>query len=350
AAGTLVLGRVTRALGHLEHATRETARKGVRRAAALDQRLTTAQLRALVAVASAHNFSLAARSIGISQPSLHRAARDLERLLELALFDRTSRGIVLTPAAELLAQHAKLAFAELAQGYAEVAQLRGIDCGRIVVGSMPLPRTHVLPAAINGFTRDHPDVLVSVVDGPYADLLHGLRHGDIDLLVGALRDPLPAADVTQERLFDDPLAVVARSGHPLAGRAEVGLDELLGYPWVVPRPGTPTRDQFERLLAAHGERRPPGLVEASSLVLIRGLLLGSDRLTLISSHQVRHECSQGLLAALPFADVGPSRPIGLTQRAEWKPTPTQQRFLACVRAAAALPEPPRAGRGYSNIE
>lgn len=186
--------------------------------------------------------------------SLHRAARDLERLLDINLFEKTSQGVGLTRAGALLAQHTKLAFAELAQGMAEVAASRGVDTGRIVVGSMPLARSAILPTAINALSGEQPDLEICVVDGPYADLLHDLRHGDVDFLIGALRERVPD-DVVPEPLFEDPLVVAARAGHPLAGRPRVSLAELAAYPWVTPRHGTPRAITSRRCAGRRGPAR-----------------------------------------------------------------------------------------------
>lgn len=94
--GKLYLHRVERALSLIENGARmalRTRRKGSAKGFAnFDLFVTTAQLRSLLAVAEAGNFSLAARSIKISQPSLHRTARDLERLAGITLFKRVSLG------------------------------------------------------------------------------------------------------------------------------------------------------------------------------------------------------------------------------------------------------------------
>ena len=298
-----------------------------------DQLLTAAQLRALVAVSRAKNFSLAAKQAGVSQPSLHRAARDMERLSGVALFEKVSHGIQLTRSGEVLTQFVKLARAELDQGFVEISELKGFDAGVIVIGSLPLARAFVLPRAINQLAAQYPDVQVNVVDGPYDDLLHGLRHGEIDMLIGALRDPVPIDDVEQEKLFDDRLAIVARAGHPVAMQKRPSLAQLGQYGWVVPRPGAPTRDHFEELMA-DVEKIPP-LVETSSLILARGLLLESDRLAIISAHQVRHEIDQGLLVRIPVDLSASDRPIGLTLRRDWVPTNSQQGFLDALRDASA---------------
>ena len=337
--GRLFSKRIERVLGYTRNGAREAvrigARKGARSQSDSAQLLTASQLRALIAVANAGNFSLAARSVGITQPTLHRTARDLERVLGVKLFEKTGQGIVLTRAARVLAQHVKLAFAELQQSFAEIEEWRGVDKGQITIGTLPLARTYLLPQAIAALQREHPEVRISVVDGPYDDLLHGLRHGDYDFLVGALRDPVPIDDVVQEPLFNDPLVIAARAGHPLAWQKAVTIDQLASYPWIVPRKGTPTREKFEQLTAGYATASV-GLVESSSFILIRGLLTESDRITIISAHQIYHEAASGLLAQIRFDMSGTERPIGLTTRRDWHPTATQTKFIDFLREAGKI--------------
>jgi LysR family transcriptional regulator, regulator for genes of the gallate degradation pathway len=333
--GGLYLARVERALSNIEAGTREAVRighkKGGRGFANLDQLVTGVQLRAAAALSEAQNFSLAARNTGITQPSLHRAARDLERLSGMTLFSASNRGIELSPAAKTIARHAMLAFAELDQGVAEVEEWKGLGAGQIKIGTMPLARTYVLPTAILALMNSHPEARISVVDGPYDDLLHGLRQGSIDILIGALRDPLPVEDIVQQPLFDDLLIVVARQSHPLAGKPAVSLTDLAACPWVLPRRSTPTRDHFEAMF--RGAEEPENIIEASSLMLIRGLILGSDALTMISAHQIGHEQQSGQMVPVAVDTSGTSRPIGLTLRRDWHPTAAQSKFLDDLRQA-----------------
>jgi DNA-binding transcriptional LysR family regulator len=335
-AGRLYAQRAGRALDLIRHGSQEAlkigAEPGARRHTAVEQTLTATQLNALIAVAKARNFSLAARVVGTSQPALLRSARDLESLLEIRLFEKTSQGIELTRAARTLVQHVKLAYAEMVQGNAELSALKGVDQGLIVVGSMPLARHAILPSAINALAKELPKVRVSVVAAPYAELLHGLRHGEMDLLIGALRDPIPVEDVEQEPLFNDPLAIVARSGHPLTAKKQITVDDLAAYPWVVPQKEIPTRDHFEALM--QGRSTAGGLIESSSIVLIISLLLESNRLTLISRQQIRREQAQGLVTTLPYDMSSTRRTIGLTTRRQWRPTKTQVRFLELLRKSA----------------
>ena len=340
--GRLFQDRVARALDLLDEGARETIRVSPAKArggfANFAPLLTVAQLRALSAMSRTGNFSLAAREVGLSQPSIHRAARDLERLTGLTLFEATRQGFELSRAAEALARHAHLAHVELDQGFAEIAEFQGRDSAQIVVGSLPFARTALLPDALNQLARLRPHTRVKVISAPYDGLLHRLRHGIIDFLVGALRDPLPIADIEQESLFDDPLAIVARAGHPLVGRAIVSRDDLLACPWVVPGPETPTRQVFDQMFGAEDlARMPGGVIETSSLVLVRGVLAGSDRLTILSARQAQYELDQGLLAVLPVSLGTGTRNIGLTTRVGWKPTHTQRLLLKALGSVRFAP-------------
>lgn len=336
--GEVFLFRVRRFFDHLAagatQVARASTRRGGRPGAAFHTRVSASQLRALIAIWETGSFSLAARHVGISQPSIHRAARDLERLAGVDFFEPSRRGIALSQAAEAFARAVKLALAELQQGHDEITLIKGRDSTIIRVGSMPLSRTSVLPQAIDAFLHAQDGVQLRATDAPYDELLRGLRYGDLDLLIGALRDPVPSDDIVQEHLFDDPLAIVASARHPLAGPAPVTLDDALAYPWIAPPRSTPTGSYLYRTLAIGARDATPVRIVSSSLVLVRGLLMRGDYVTIMSMHQMAVEREQGLMVPLNIALPDSARPIGITTRKDWRPTPTQARFLDLVRAAA----------------
>ncbi len=334
--GLIYLVRVERMLDQLSTGAKEAlqlrksrTKKGFQN---FDRLVTAAQLRALVALAEAKNFSIAAKNIGISQPSVHRAARDLERLAGFDLFRTTSQGIELTKAAERLALSARLAAVELEQGMFELEAFKGQDSTRITIGSMPLVRTRILPRAIHTILQLEPKIQLRTIEGPYPELLRGLRYGESDFLIGALREPPPAEDVVQEPLFNDSLAIVVRAGHPLCAQSRITLRETLNYPWIAPPKITPSGSYLSDVLRIPELELTPVRVASSSLVLVRGLLLEGDYITIISRHQVQHELQSGDLRTLPIHLPDNSRPIGITFRAGWHPTPTQSRFLDELRA------------------
>lgn len=295
--------------------------------------VTTVQLRSIIAVEKAGNFSLAARLEGVTQPSLHRAARDLERLSGIEFYVKNKSGIALTQSAKHFAQSAQLALVELKQGHDEIQEWLGRDSAKLIVGAMPLARATILPHAINAISASNPAVSVNIVDGPYSDLLMWLRRGELDFLVGAMRPELPVEDVEQKKLFVDTLVAVARPEHPLCSKTKLDFEDLAVCQWAVPREGTPARDCFTAMFERAGMGEPVGLVETSSLMLIRNLLNNSDRITLISKYQIAPEIELGLLKVLDINIEDTYREIGVTTRRDWLPTPTQKAFLRHVEEA-----------------
>lgn len=304
---------------------------------------TTAQLQALVAVHDTENFTLAARHLGLAQPTVHRAISQLEKEAGRLLFERTSYGIVATRPARALVQATMLAFRELDQAEADLAEIDGGEAGQIVIGTLPLSRSVLLPHALAEFRKIRPHHPVQVVDGRYDELLSGLRRGEIDVIVGALRQPAPIGDIVQERLFDDRLKVIAGNHHPLVGRSDVTMEELRACHWVVPREGTPSREQFDTFFGGESSAvgaegpgavgLPASIIEAGSILFMRELLDKSDHLGCISSAQAQAEVSKRLVSEINVNARWSGRPIGLTMRASWAPTTAQKLLLDLLRAS-----------------
>lgn len=322
-AGGLLAQRVRRAFSYLDPALSDLSPR-------LKMTATSSQLQALIAVREAENFTLAARRLGIAQPTVHRAVSQLEQEAARPLFERTSFGMVATRPAQALAQAARLAFAELEQAEADLAEITAREAGRIVVGAMPLSCSYILPKAIARFRELRSSLPILLLDGPYDDLLAGLRRGEIDFLIGALRDPAPIGDVEQRELFSDTLVVVCGRSHPLAACDKVSLSAMASYPWVVGKKGTPIRRHFDALFKDGGLPAPTGILESGSVILIRELLDASDHLGCISHRQAEAEIRRGLMHALPIDLSHTARPIGLTTRKDWLPTMAQAQFMATL--------------------
>jgi DNA-binding transcriptional LysR family regulator len=136
-----------------------------------------------------------------------------------------------------------------------VAAWQGKAAGRVVIGAMPLSRARWLPETLLRFTGAHPGVDVAVVEGSHAELVGPLRDGEIDFMLGALRDTAMLDDLVQEAAFEDRPALVMRAGHPLAD-AGVPLDPaaLRHYPWILPGGDTPLRHYWEAMMQRHRPR------------------------------------------------------------------------------------------------
>lgn len=304
-------------------------------------RATDAMLLALAAVAEHRSETAAARALGLTQAAVHQSLRQLEHAARMPLLQRSRRGSRLTDAGERMLLRAKLALAELRTGHDELAALCGRSAGRVAVGALPMACDVLVPQALSMLMQAQPGVQVTVVDGTYQALVHQLRHGDVDLVVGPLRGVRAPPDVTEETLFIDRLLPVVRPGHPLAagrGRART-LADLMALPWIGPLPGTPARAAFERVFAAAGLPLPPLALQSHSTPVLRSLLQAGDAVALVSPWQMHGELQAGRLQALAVPLQGTERAIGLMQRSDGLAAPTLQRLLQALRDVAVAGTP-----------
>ena len=293
-----------------------TDKARVRNAAVFNMLAHERGLRVFVALTEQHHMPSVADGIGISQPAVSMAIRQLEDSVGIRLFERTARGMIPNEPGMALALRLKRALAETRHAIADIAALRGVTQGTVTVGALPLGRTRLLPESIAGVVSQHPGLRVATIEGSFETLAASLRAGDLDFVLGALRPADYASDLSGTPLADDALAIVARREHPWAQRKRIAPTDLARARWVLPRVHTPNRTLFERALTARGLPPPDVVVETSDLAVLRGVLVNSDLLTAISPRQLPYELRAGLLQVLPFPLPDTRRVIGITQRTD----------------------------------
>ncbi|HTS21036.1 MAG TPA: LysR family transcriptional regulator [Casimicrobiaceae bacterium] len=323
--GRALLVRALRVRAEMQRARTDLgaqADKGsVRNAPIFGMLVPERRIRTFVGLAEQHHMPSVARSLGITQPAVSITVRQLEDSVGVALFERTARGMIPTPAGAALALRLKRALSEIRDAVADIAALRGITQGTVMVGALPLGRTRLLPECIASVVGSYPGLRIGTLEGAFEALAASLRAGDLDFILGALRPADFATDLHGEPLVDDQLAIVSRREHPWAQRRRIRPDDLARARWVLPRPHTPSRSLFESALAKRGVAAPDVVVETSDLAVLRGVLLSSDLLTAISPHQLAYELETGLLTLLPVPLPDTRRVIGITRRRDGLPSP-----------------------------
>jgi LysR family transcriptional regulator, regulator for genes of the gallate degradation pathway len=332
--GSVLLTRVQRLFAHVRSALCDpvigASLSGRETAKSVENKITDTHIRALTAIAECGSFEAAARKLAISQPTLHRSARDLERVVRRSLYQRMARGLAPTSQARELARRLKVALTEVEYGVEEIRAAQGIFTSRITVGNIPHSGTHLLSNAISQFLALYPGASVHVLDGPYETLLDALRAGDLDLLFGVLRRPAWATDVKEEFLFSNPYAVFAGRQHPLARVPRMTLRDLARYDWILPARGAPRREAFEGMFAGSA-RSPTVSIEATSLEIYKSVLATTNMIALLST--IDAQLGEAL-TILPFASPALARNDGVASRADWQPTRSHQQFLELLRKQA----------------
>jgi len=333
--GRALCARIDRALDLLALASERVAAESGRTAAKsppIERLVSAGQLSALVAVVRSGGFSSAAAELGQAQSSVHRAARSLEQLVGAPLLRHMGSGVEPTPLGADLANIAGRALREIEAGFGETKADRAQEA-QLRIGALPLAQAAILPEALVTVGERFPGAVLSVMDAPYPTLLNALRLGDIDVIVGALRNPAPASDVVEELLFFDRRLVVCRAGHPLTKRGHLDVSDLAPYDWIVPRKGTALRLLFDSVVASAIGERPRRMIETDSFVVLRGLLRLSDALAFVSRRRIKAERAEGEMAVLPVELRGCQRAIGLTTRRDWHPSGLQASMVETLRSA-----------------
>lgn len=290
----------------------------------------TRRLQIFVKLCETQHMQTVARSFNLTQPAISAALKMLENGAGKSLFERTARGLRPTRASTEILYPIRRALNDLRHIRADVASIKGSLQGLVTVGALPLGRTRILPQAFVRLLADHPGVRIATNESPFNLLALELRAGDVDFVFGALRGQDYASDLHGEKLLTEEMVILAGRGHPWLDRP-VSLDDLAGARWVLPRADTPARLLLDSHFAALGRKAPEPVVETGDMAIIRGLLMRSDMLAIVSEHQLEYEIASGELQRLDLPLQDTHRAIGLIYRTNGLHSPAAEALIKKIR-------------------
>ena len=181
-------------------------------------------IRYFVAVAEEGNFTRAAERLHMAQPPLSAAVRQLEQQLGVALLDRSSRQVRLTPAGEQMLERGRELLAQADSVVRDVQAVERSPSGLLRGGLSPAARFDLVPDLLERWSRAAPGVMLHTSEGTTGALLRDVRQGRLDLAV--VFCPSDLGGLASMSLRDEPVVVHLPSDHPLASRTQVALHEL----------------------------------------------------------------------------------------------------------------------------
>ncbi|MEC5408265.1 LysR family transcriptional regulator [Paraburkholderia sp. MPAMCS5] len=285
-----------------------------------------------LAVAEAGHVGRASERLGQSQPALTKGIQRLELELGIQLFDRTPKGMALTSAGQAFFARARHVRANLDEAIQEANDLSLGKIGLIRVGVPPNYSETFFGEACAELLKQRPATRLQVTTGLNDRLIAALRLGDLDLSIGALSEH-EADDLDQRRLFDDPLHVVAREGHPLFSARKLRLSDLTSAGWLLPGMQVSARKKIEARFEDAGLPPPTVVIETNSTIgSLANVLLGSDLIAITGELTLRRF---GGLRALPMTDAQWPRTIGISTRKGAYLSPLVQRFIELLQYASS---------------
>jgi DNA-binding transcriptional LysR family regulator len=299
--------------------------------------VTLRQLRAFTGVYRTRSITRAARELGITQSAASLLIQQLEVQLGVKLFDRSTRSVQPTMAADEAFQSAERILGD-AQGLSrrmrDLAQARA---GRVAFLASAGAASAIMPSVLAKFRASFPDIEIDMRDVAADDLVPRLTATDAEFAIGSVEGEFP--EMTIETLTRGRLSAIGRHTADFAARRSLTWDELAEWPTIAMRRETRIRMQIDQALSAQGKRLTPThevtLINTALAMTAQGLGLAILPATMLPADQFP------TLIAKPLIRPAITRPVSLLQRQGRTLSPAAQAFVATARTVLSEREPAR---------
>ena len=194
---------------------------------------TIQKYQALVETVRAGSISAAARRLSYSQSGVSRMIADLERDWGISLLERGRKGVRLTADGQQVMPFVEAVCEDQRRLRERVAEVVGAQTGLIVIGTFSSVATHLIPPAIERFTREHPGIEYELRMGDYSEIESWVADGLVDFGFLPYPPQEPREDLAREVVATDELMAVVPQGHELAAREAISLAELAAEPFIL---------------------------------------------------------------------------------------------------------------------
>lgn len=255
------------------------------------------QLHIFEAVARHLSYTRAAEELHLTQPAVFTQVKQLEDGVGLALLERMGKQLFLTEAGREVLAASRETVATLERLEMRLADLQGLKRGKLRIAIVTTAK-YLIPRLLGEFCTRYPGIEAGLTVTNREKLLARLAENADDLVV--LGVPPEHLDVIATPIADNPLVVVARQDHPLAGKKRIPLKRLAEEPFILREPGSGTRLTIERHFAQHG-LTPRLRMELGSNEAIKQAIAGGLGISVLSRHTLALEAGQGPLLVLDVA-------------------------------------------------
>jgi DNA-binding transcriptional LysR family regulator len=248
----------------------------------LQQRLKLRHISVVLEIARCGSLQKATEALMVSHSAISKALAEIEAIVGAQLFERTPSGMRPTIFGEALVRHGYLIASDVQRAEAELDALRDGDMGTLSIGIFfPLNWWETLADCIAEFSTRSPRIRLNVREDSMETLLERLDQDLVDIVIGRLASGYGGDQYAQETLREDHPLFVARQGHPLTQKP-VTLEDLLGFPWILPEQPNIIRQQLEFAVRDKGLSFGADVMSSQVSSLTYRLASRSDTLILAS--------------------------------------------------------------------
>ena len=300
------------------------------------------QLRTFLEVSRLRSFSRAAEKLSVTQPAISAQIRSLETEVGARLFDREGGKVTFTAAGRVFEPFAEHVLQCQAHIGTTIAELHRSPRGEISISANEATSLYVLPSVFAQFKREYTRVALKIVRADRARSIDAVLNREVDFGIVSL--PVKDARLLVDVLHKDEVVLAAPPTHPLAGREQVTLPEVLQYPLLLPKQGR-QREQLDELFRAQ-DAHPRVAMEVESSELLKRLIAAGLGMGFLPRAVVAVEERAGAVRVLRVEGMRMSRELALGYR---KDKPLSRAGHAFLEIATGRPRPPLpvGGKGRS---
>ncbi len=267
------------------------------------------QLEVFCTVVDCQSFSSAADQLIMTQPAVSMQVQAVEKEFGVQLLERRNRRTVPTEAGRAVHEWAREVLRSLGETRKAIDGLKQSEAGRIVIGSSMTIGSHVLPPILSRFKRQNPSAEIVVRLGERSEVCAEIANGGVDCGVVIARE-IPG-DLDVEVVGVEEILFIAAPTHPLAGRHELQIEDLVGQPFILAPKGSSYRKVIDDMLAERGLANVPVLMELDGADSVKRAVQQGLGLGVALRSSVEWELEHGLLQELQLVGPRPHVEIAL---------------------------------------
>jgi DNA-binding transcriptional LysR family regulator len=300
----------------------------------LRSNLKLKHLQLLVALDQFRHLGRASEFLSLTQPAVSKTLAEIERMFELDLFVRSTRGTEPTAYGTTVVRFARSVLADFGRTQDEIAAVASGGMGRTSVGSMVVATPGLLTRAVDLLKRQSSQTTVFIEEGDLTRLLPRLRVGELDLFVGRLEPGYAAPDLETEELYNEPMSIIARPDHPLVRKDKPTWSDLAALPWVVPPPWASSRIKLNQMFYKHRLNPPTDIIESASFMVTVTFMRQRPAIAFVARSVARHLERDKLARPLALRVPIELPAVGIITMRDRMRTPATTQLIECLRRAA----------------
>ncbi len=289
--------------------------------------------RAFYAVAKAKSVSGAARDLYVSQPALTQAVKKLEDQLGVQLFQRTSRGMALTPEGDILYRHVDSAFGFIASAEKKLSEVRSLENGEITVGAGDTLCKHYLVPHMRAFHSMYPKVRIHVTNRTTPETIGLLKAGRVDLGIANLPlAPDPSLSIEETLTVHD--CFVAGQEFAFLKDTPISIKDLASYPLLLLEKGSNSRRFIDSFARRGGTALRPEIELGSSDLLVEFAAVDLG-IACVVREFVGSELASGRIFEVRLVEEIPARSAGIVTMKDVPLSRAATEFARLLKAGQA---------------